>query len=249
MEPAEALEVLGLAGPVGPRDVKLAYRRLARELHPDRGGDAERFRHVQLAFETIRDGTDARVDGPRAQVRVAGVDHRWWETPGAWHERPVDTEHVDLGRSPDGAATRADVDLLASLLHDPTDGPVRPVQLHSRAPGSRLHRIVTWLQPDLLAALSVAPAPDGIRPDHDVRVELRASAGRGRRIAADATIPASWTRTRGTDAVTIRRDLRPSRQPDETAVRVAREVAACCDAIRWPLDDWFVLRPATNRPT
>lgn len=251
MEPPDALAVLGLAGPAGPGEVKRAYRRLARELHPDRGGDPDRFRDVQVAYEAIRAGTDAQAAGPRPQVRVAGVDQRWWESPGAWHERLVDTRDVDLERTVAGPATRVGVDLLASLLHDPAGeaGPVRPVRVHSRAPASRLHRIVTWLQPDLLATISVGPAPDGPRPGHDVRVVLRAPAGRGRRVAAEAPLPTGWTRRRGSDVVAIRRDLRPSRVPAETAVRVAREVRACCDTLAWPMDDWFVLRPATDRPT
>ncbi len=251
MEPPDALVALGLRGPADAREVKRAYRRLARELHPDHGGDVDRFRDVQRAYEAIRGGTDARVTGPRAQVRVAGVDQRWWEAPGAWHEQAVDTDGVDLSRSVTGAATRVDVDLLASLLHEPDveSGPVRPVRVHSRAPGSRLHRIVTWLQPDLLSTISAAPAPDGARPGHDVRVVLRAPGGRGRRVAAEAPLPTGWTRRRGSDVVAIRRDLRPSRAPAETAVRVAREVATSCATLGWPMDDWFVLRPATDRPT
>lgn len=241
MEPADALQVLGLAGPADPDQVKQAYRRLARTLHPDAGGDADRFHRVQLAFDAIRDGTDAHRDGPRAQVHVAGVEERWWEAPGAWHEEPVDTTAgIDLAIGPTGRATRTTVDLLASLLAG--DSPVAPTTLHSRAPGSRLHRIVSWLQPDLLTTLHVAPAGDGRRPGHDIRVHVRAPAGRGRRHAAEVSLPGGWTRRRGADTVRIARDLRPCRELAETAVRTAREVDGFCRAIDWPLHDWFVLR-------
>ena len=50
---------LGVAPDAGPDDIKRAYRKLARELHPDAGhGDKaaeERFKEVTLAYETLRD--------------------------------------------------------------------------------------------------------------------------------------------------------------------------------------------------
>lgn len=241
MEAPDALAVLGLSGPAGPDEVKQAYRRRARELHPDAGGDAEQFRRVQEAYQAISGGTDARADGPRAQVRAAGVDERWWEAPGAWHEEPVDLAGVALDRTAQGRVTPATVDLVASLLHAPTGTPVRPVSLHSRAPGSRLHAIVGWLQPELLATLVAQPTTTGPRAGHDVHVELRATAGKGRRLAADAPLPAQWTRRRGADSVRIARDLRPSRESAATAVRVAREVQELTSTMGWPLADWFVL--------
>ncbi len=49
----EALAVFGLAGEVDPQAIKARYRRLAREHHPDAGGDPERFRAVQAAAEIL----------------------------------------------------------------------------------------------------------------------------------------------------------------------------------------------------
>src|ERR687885_612514 len=49
-------EVLGVAGDAGPEDIKRAFRRLARELHPDVSDapDAEhRFREVVEAYEVL----------------------------------------------------------------------------------------------------------------------------------------------------------------------------------------------------
>ncbi len=50
-ETPRCLRVLGLRMPCTEADVKRAYRRLAEELHPDRGGDAKRFLIVQRNFE------------------------------------------------------------------------------------------------------------------------------------------------------------------------------------------------------
>jgi hypothetical protein len=46
-ETPPCLRALGLTWPCTEADVKRAYRRLAKELHPDRGGDVRRFLLLQ----------------------------------------------------------------------------------------------------------------------------------------------------------------------------------------------------------
>lgn len=48
-------EDLGLTKEAGPAEIKKAYHKLAREHHPDKGGDAEKFKKVQEAYETLSD--------------------------------------------------------------------------------------------------------------------------------------------------------------------------------------------------
>jgi hypothetical protein len=47
----DCARVLGLAWPCGEAEIRRAYRRQARELHPDAGGDAEAFKALQAAYE------------------------------------------------------------------------------------------------------------------------------------------------------------------------------------------------------
>jgi DnaJ-domain-containing protein 1 len=50
----QALRVLGLSDPVDTAEVTRRYRRLAMHHHPDRGGDAGRFRAIREAMEVLR---------------------------------------------------------------------------------------------------------------------------------------------------------------------------------------------------
>jgi len=50
----EALAVLKLSHPTNYSDIKQQYRRLAMELHPDRGGAPEDFHELESAMEVLR---------------------------------------------------------------------------------------------------------------------------------------------------------------------------------------------------
>ena len=50
-----ACAVLGLTWPLGTQDVKAAYRKKAKELHPDAGGDAELFQELKGDYELLKE--------------------------------------------------------------------------------------------------------------------------------------------------------------------------------------------------
>lgn len=50
----EACEVLGIDPGASREAVRAAYRERVKEVHPDRGGDPERFQEVQWAYDYLR---------------------------------------------------------------------------------------------------------------------------------------------------------------------------------------------------
>jgi molecular chaperone DnaJ len=52
---ADLYDILEVPRDASQADIKKAYRRLARELHPDTGGDEERFKAVQAAYQVLSD--------------------------------------------------------------------------------------------------------------------------------------------------------------------------------------------------
>jgi hypothetical protein len=77
--PADATpyEVLGVPATADDETLRRAYRRAARESHPDLGGDAQRFRRVQVAWERVgtpaaRRAYDAGAAGPGSSSAPSG---------------------------------------------------------------------------------------------------------------------------------------------------------------------------------
>jgi len=52
---ANAYEILGVPKGASDSDIKKAYRRLAGQHHPDKGGDTAKFQEIQNAYETLSD--------------------------------------------------------------------------------------------------------------------------------------------------------------------------------------------------
>lgn len=61
---------LGVSKTANPEEIKRAYRKLAAQHHPDRGGDKERFQEIQAAYDTLSDPEKkAQYDNPQPQFQ------------------------------------------------------------------------------------------------------------------------------------------------------------------------------------
>ena len=77
---ADAYETLGVPRGASDADIKKAYRRLAGQHHPDKGGDTARFQEIQSAYETLSDPQKrAQHDNPKpfAQHHQGGGFHEF----------------------------------------------------------------------------------------------------------------------------------------------------------------------------
>ncbi len=70
----EPLGVLGLPPTATPQEIAAAYRRLAKEWHPDRGGgpDAERrMAEINAAYDLLHAADSALYEGKRRRRAIA----------------------------------------------------------------------------------------------------------------------------------------------------------------------------------
>jgi DnaJ-class molecular chaperone len=72
---ADPYQILGVPRSAGEKDIKSAYRKLAKELHPDRNSDnpkaAERFSDVTRAYDLLSD-KDKRAQFDRGEIDAEG---------------------------------------------------------------------------------------------------------------------------------------------------------------------------------
>lgn len=65
-------QTLGIARTAAPEEIKKAYRRLAAQHHPDRGGDEEEFKKINEAYDTLKDPhRRQKYDNPQPQFTQA----------------------------------------------------------------------------------------------------------------------------------------------------------------------------------
>src|SRR3989338_11256053 len=89
-------KILGIAKGASEEDVKKAYRKLAHKFHPDKGGDAGRFKEISEAYQ-ILSSRDKRAqydkfgrvfEGPSAGPGRGGFNRfpGGWGSPGGFGE-------------------------------------------------------------------------------------------------------------------------------------------------------------------
>jgi DnaJ-class molecular chaperone len=76
---------LGVDRNASQDDIRKAYRRMASQHHPDRGGDTAKFQDIQAAYETLSDPEKkAQYDNPQQHMHHGG--HPFGGMPGGFEE-------------------------------------------------------------------------------------------------------------------------------------------------------------------
>ena len=114
---------LGVAKNAAPDEIKRAFRKLASQHHPDKGGDTAKFQSIQAAYDTLGDtGKRAAYDNPQPQF--AGM-------PGGAHFNMNDIfSSMFGGQSPFAQQRRQQSHTRMTLwirLSDVAQGGTRPV--------------------------------------------------------------------------------------------------------------------------
>jgi len=216
--------MLDLAEDVDLAGLKQRWRTLARDLHPDRGGDPQAFLDLRDAYEVLRASlVDAAETAPVVTV-ARGRPSRTDDAAGQARR---------LDEQPLGAAAQA----LARRLA--VTGTARAV---SRAPGSRLNGVAASFAlgtaSTLEARLTSRPALEGRCGAH-IRLTVRSRGAR--RALAALDLPsidgAAWARHRG-DGVTALESQVTAEGVEGAARRAAAATVGMLAALRWPLEAW-----------
>ena len=70
--------ILGVGKTATADEIKRAYRKLASQHHPDKGGDTAKFQQIEEAYRTLGDPEKrAEYDNPQVHVRHGGGGGVW----------------------------------------------------------------------------------------------------------------------------------------------------------------------------
>lgn len=101
-------ETLGVEKTASASDIKKAYRKLAVKLHPDKGGDPEKFKEIQSAFDVLG---DERKRDTYDKYGMEGLEG------GGGGEGPGDIFDVLSGRGRRGGGGRSQVKKGENMVH------------------------------------------------------------------------------------------------------------------------------------
>ena len=128
---------LGVDKTAGPDDIKRAYRRLASQHHPDKGGDTKKFQELQTAYDTLSDPQKrAAYDNPSP---IGPAHGGGW--PGGQHHGNFNFNDIfqmfgaRFGNDPHNMHQQATRLQLWISLHDVATGGPRAVSIgHAQGP-------------------------------------------------------------------------------------------------------------------
>lgn len=174
--------ILGVDRDCSESDIKQAYRRLASQHHPDKGGDKERFQDIQQAYAVLSDPDRRREydDPPRASANMP---------PGFDFDTIFQMFGTRFG-DPRSAGATARIQLWITLADVVAGGP-RMISVSSPAGQHNIEIVIPAgiddgtsvryprLAPggiDLVVCFRIRPEPGWIRQDqhlvHDVTISI-----------------------------------------------------------------------------
>ena len=100
-------DILGVPKEASQQDIKSAFRKLAMEHHPDRGGDESQFQKINQAYDTLGDPTKRNRYDSEINFRSHG-SHRNFEDMNDMFNQMFRSNPFDFGRGRSGhGRTRA----------------------------------------------------------------------------------------------------------------------------------------------
>ena len=92
-EPPEFYKILDVKKDVTAKQIKKAYRKMARKHHPDKGGDQETFKKVSAAYEELRDPQlKENYDAATASCWEEKRHERW--VLRQWRPKPLERDYL-----------------------------------------------------------------------------------------------------------------------------------------------------------
>jgi DnaJ-class molecular chaperone len=70
-------ETLGVPDKATPDEIKKAYRRLASQHHPDKGGDTKKFQEIQTAYDVVSDANRRQQYDMERHVGTGNAGFQW----------------------------------------------------------------------------------------------------------------------------------------------------------------------------
>jgi molecular chaperone DnaJ len=90
-------EILGIGRDASADEVKKAFRRAAIEHHPDRGGDEEKFKEINEAYEVLKDDQKRKRYDQFGHAGVGGAGSNPYSGGGSFNGQNINFDFGDLG--------------------------------------------------------------------------------------------------------------------------------------------------------